>query len=172
MDRTCLLLTGGWMGMMSSYSNLPPEFKDYVTLIQDNRRHCDLFSRASAVLHHGGAGTAGAALLAGVPQIVCPRHHDQLQWVGCCTLTKAHLQIKFTPIVQFWRWPSGKKNVDQDLHKNLQRSSLDWFTFTYLVSCAESWVCSSYNWFAKQRYYEKTLLCDLWVSLYLCRQIG
>jgi UDP:flavonoid glycosyltransferase YjiC (YdhE family) len=39
-----------------------------------------LFARVSAVVHHGGAGTTGAGLLAGVPNIVTPFTSDQPFW--------------------------------------------------------------------------------------------
>ncbi|MGC7101853.1 glycosyltransferase [Amycolatopsis lurida] len=39
--------------------------------------HDWLFPRMAAVVHHGGAGTAGAALAAGRPQVVCPFMFDQ-----------------------------------------------------------------------------------------------
>jgi sterol 3beta-glucosyltransferase len=39
-----------------------------------------LFPRMSAVVHHGGAGTTGAGLLAGVPNIVTPFTSDQPFW--------------------------------------------------------------------------------------------
>jgi UDP:flavonoid glycosyltransferase YjiC (YdhE family) len=42
--------------------------------------HSWLFSRVAAVMHHGGAGTTGAALRAGVPQIVVPFIADQYFW--------------------------------------------------------------------------------------------
>jgi rhamnosyltransferase subunit B len=40
-------------------------------------RHSQIFSRACAVLHHGGAGTSGQAMRAGKPQIVTPLMGDQ-----------------------------------------------------------------------------------------------
>jgi sterol 3beta-glucosyltransferase len=42
--------------------------------------HDWLFSRVAAVVHHGGAGTTGAALSAGVPAIVVPFAADQPFW--------------------------------------------------------------------------------------------
>lgn len=36
-----------------------------------------LFAQASAVVHHGGIGTAARALAAGVPQLIMPTAHDQ-----------------------------------------------------------------------------------------------
>lgn len=42
--------------------------------------HGWLFPRVAAVLHHGGAGTTGAALRAGVPSIIVPHAFDQRFW--------------------------------------------------------------------------------------------
>jgi sterol 3beta-glucosyltransferase len=39
-----------------------------------------LFPRMSAVVHHGGAGTTGAGLRAGVPNIIVPFTSDQPFW--------------------------------------------------------------------------------------------
>jgi sterol 3beta-glucosyltransferase len=41
-----------------------------------------LFPRMSAVVHHGGAGTTGAGLRAGIPNIVVPFTADQPFWAG------------------------------------------------------------------------------------------
>ena len=40
-------------------------------------RHSELFPRAAAIVHHGGAGTTGQALRAGKPMVVVPFSHDQ-----------------------------------------------------------------------------------------------
>jgi UDP:flavonoid glycosyltransferase YjiC (YdhE family) len=37
----------------------------------------DVFPRAAAVVHHGGVGTCGQGLAAGVPQLIMPMSHDQ-----------------------------------------------------------------------------------------------
>jgi sterol 3beta-glucosyltransferase len=42
--------------------------------------HRWLFARVAAVMHHGGAGTTGAAFRAGVPQIIVPHMLDQPFW--------------------------------------------------------------------------------------------
>ncbi len=39
--------------------------------------HSQLFPRAAAIIHHGGAGTIGQALRAGKPQLVVPHMGDQ-----------------------------------------------------------------------------------------------
>jgi UDP:flavonoid glycosyltransferase YjiC (YdhE family) len=36
-----------------------------------------LFARAAVVVHHGGIGTSGRALAAGLPQLIIPRGFDQ-----------------------------------------------------------------------------------------------
>lgn len=42
--------------------------------------HNWLFPRMAAVVHHGGAGTSSAALLAGVPSVIVPYFADQPFW--------------------------------------------------------------------------------------------
>ena len=44
--------------------------------------HDWLFPRVAAIVHHGGAGTTGAALQAGVPSIVIPFTMDQPFWAS------------------------------------------------------------------------------------------
>jgi sterol 3beta-glucosyltransferase len=53
--------------------------------------HDWLFPRIDAALHHGGAGTTGASLRAGIPTIIKPWFGDQFFWgariqkLGVCT---------------------------------------------------------------------------------------
>ena len=42
--------------------------------------HEELFRRVRAVVHHGGAGTTGAAVRAGVASVVVPHFADQFYW--------------------------------------------------------------------------------------------
>jgi UDP:flavonoid glycosyltransferase YjiC (YdhE family) len=42
--------------------------------------HLNLFSRMSAIIHHGGAGTTASAAFCGVPQIIVPHLLDQYYW--------------------------------------------------------------------------------------------
>ena len=44
--------------------------------------HDWLFPRVRAVVHHGGAGTTGAAAAAGVAQVICPVGSDQPFWAA------------------------------------------------------------------------------------------
>ena len=46
----------------------------------DNIPHDWLFPRMAAVVHHGGAGTTGAGLRAGIPTVVVPFFGDQYFW--------------------------------------------------------------------------------------------
>lgn len=60
----------GWGGIGSSHDN------ENILFVKDVP-HAWLFNRVSAVVHHGGSGTSGAALAAGRPQVVCPFFVDQ-----------------------------------------------------------------------------------------------
>jgi sterol 3beta-glucosyltransferase len=42
--------------------------------------HNWLFPRSSVIVHHGGAGTTGTSLAAGVPTLICPFFSDQPFW--------------------------------------------------------------------------------------------
>lgn len=44
--------------------------------------HAHLFPRAAATVHHGGAGTTAASLLAGVPTVLAPHGLDQPFWAA------------------------------------------------------------------------------------------
>lgn len=68
-----VLLTG-WGGLTRQAT--PPN-----VFFVDNVPHDWLFPRMAAVVHHGGAGSTGAGLRAGVPNIITPvAPSDQLAW--------------------------------------------------------------------------------------------
>jgi sterol 3beta-glucosyltransferase len=48
----------------------------------DNVPHDWLFPRMAAVVHHGGAGSTGAGLRAGVPSLITPVAADQYAWAA------------------------------------------------------------------------------------------
>eukprot|EP00271_Cylindrocystis_brebissonii_P022128 TRINITY_DN8349_c0_g1_i2.p1 TRINITY_DN8349_c0_g1~~TRINITY_DN8349_c0_g1_i2.p1 ORF type:complete len:608 (+),score=78.01 TRINITY_DN8349_c0_g1_i2:160-1983(+) len=48
--------------------------------------HDWLFPRCSAAIHHGGAGTTAAGILAGLPTCVVPIFGDQYFWGKCCAV--------------------------------------------------------------------------------------
>ena len=67
------VLYAGWGGL--SNTKLPPHV--YRTEVIPHRW---LFPRMAAVVHHGGAGTCGASLAAGIPTIIIPFFGDQSFW--------------------------------------------------------------------------------------------
>ncbi len=69
------VLLSGWGGLAS----LPPSDDVFCA---DALPHEWLFPRVTAIVHHGGAGTTGAALRAGVPAIVVPFTMDQPFWAS------------------------------------------------------------------------------------------
>jgi len=67
------IIHAGWKGL--GKSDLPASVR-----MVDGVPFAWLFPRVAAVVHHGGAGTTGAALRAGVPAIVVPFTMDQPFW--------------------------------------------------------------------------------------------
>lgn len=67
------VLLSGWGGLAS----LPPSEDVFCA---DALPHDWLFPRVAATVHHGGAGTTGAALRSGVPGLVVPFTMDQPFW--------------------------------------------------------------------------------------------
>lgn len=68
------VLSAGWSGLGTDRP-LP----ENVFLIKDTP-HRWLFPQMAAIVHHGGAGTTGAALSAGVPSLIVPHFGDQYYW--------------------------------------------------------------------------------------------
>lgn len=67
------IMLSGWGGLAKT--DLPESI-----LMLDSAPHAWLFPRMAAVVHHGGAGTTGAGLAAGVPTVVVPFFGDQPYW--------------------------------------------------------------------------------------------
>jgi sterol 3beta-glucosyltransferase len=67
------ILATGWGGLR------PDRLPDGVLAIEQ-APHDLLLPHVSAVVHHGGAGTTGAAAAAGRPQVICPFVADQPFW--------------------------------------------------------------------------------------------
>ncbi|TYL46268.1 glycosyltransferase family 1 protein [Nocardioides sp. BGMRC 2183] len=63
----------------AGWSDLPPETSGRV-LVRRDLDHAAVLPRCRASVHHGGAGTVGAALQAGTPQVVCWWSADQPLW--------------------------------------------------------------------------------------------
>jgi UDP:flavonoid glycosyltransferase YjiC (YdhE family) len=70
------LVSPGWGGLASpEHHQVPPH-----VFILPNVPHDWLFSRVSAVCHHGGAGTTAIGLRLGKPTIIVPFFGDQPFW--------------------------------------------------------------------------------------------
>jgi UDP:flavonoid glycosyltransferase YjiC (YdhE family) len=69
------LVSKGWGGLGAEDATIP----DNVFMLE-NTPHDWLFSRVSAVVHHGGAGTTAIGLLHGKPTMVVPFFGDQPFW--------------------------------------------------------------------------------------------
>jgi UDP:flavonoid glycosyltransferase YjiC (YdhE family) len=67
------VIAAGWGGLKPK--NLPPN-----VFAVDSIPHDWLLPKMAAAIHHGGAGTMGASLRAGIPQIVVPFVGDQFFW--------------------------------------------------------------------------------------------
>lgn len=67
------VLATGWGGLT------PVNTPDSIFVL-DAVPHDWLFPQVAAIVHHGGAGTTGAALRAGKPSVICPVVGDQLFW--------------------------------------------------------------------------------------------
>jgi UDP:flavonoid glycosyltransferase YjiC (YdhE family) len=67
------VLLSGWGGLQPA--NLPETIYALESI-----PHAWLFPQMAALVHHGGAGTTGAALRAGVPSVVVPFFGDQPFW--------------------------------------------------------------------------------------------
>lgn len=77
------IISKGWSARMSKTDDkdpvpeIPPE-----CYILEKVPHDWLFPRVDAALHHGGAGTTGASLRAGIPTIIKPWFGDQFFWAS------------------------------------------------------------------------------------------
>ncbi|KAG0127500.1 hypothetical protein HOY82DRAFT_672068 [Tuber indicum] len=69
------LVSKGWGGIGGEESGVPENL-----FMLDNTPHDWLFSRVSAVVHHGGAGTTAIGLYHGRPTMIVPFFGDQAFW--------------------------------------------------------------------------------------------
>jgi sterol 3beta-glucosyltransferase len=67
------VIASGWGALRGMQSNSN-------TMVIETGPHHSLFPRVAAVVHHGGAGTTAAGLLAARPTIICPFQGDQHFW--------------------------------------------------------------------------------------------
>ena len=88
------VLSSGWGGLKKE--NLPE-----TVFMVGSIPHSWLFPKMAAIVHHGGAGTTGAGLRAGVPSIITPFFGDQPFWgqrvyalgVGPQPIPRRHLTV-------------------------------------------------------------------------------
>lgn len=76
------ILSTGWSKRMTTVDDtqevlIPPE-----CYILEKVPHDWLFPLIDAAMHHGGAGTTGASLRAGIPTIIKPWFGDQFFWAS------------------------------------------------------------------------------------------
>jgi UDP:flavonoid glycosyltransferase YjiC (YdhE family) len=67
------VLSSGWGGLKKE------KFPETVFMV-GSIPHSWLFPKMAAVVHHGGAGTTGAGLRAGIPSVITPFFGDQPFW--------------------------------------------------------------------------------------------
>ena len=70
------MMGAGWSGL----NGRDPAQRSDDLLVLDAVPHAWLFPRTAAVVHHGGSGTTGAGLRAGVPSVLVPHAGDQALW--------------------------------------------------------------------------------------------
>ena len=73
------VIASGWGGLLSNVDDIDRS-RFFILL---DAPHSWLFPRMAAAVHHGGAGTTGAALTAGIPSVVIPFYGDQPFWAHC-----------------------------------------------------------------------------------------
>jgi UDP:flavonoid glycosyltransferase YjiC (YdhE family) len=102
------ILLSGWAGLSSE--RLPES-----VLCLEEVPHDWLFARVAAVVHHGGAGTTGAGLRAGVPTLITPFGLDQSGW--CRVVADLGVGPKGIP---------GKRLTAENLAGGIHAAATDW----------------------------------------------
>lgn len=75
-----LELTGQRGVLLTGWGAVTRQLSSASVCYVDDVPHSWLFPRMAAVVHHGGAGTTGAGLRAGVPNLITPFLLDQYAW--------------------------------------------------------------------------------------------
>lgn len=102
------VLTTGWGGI--ARQTAPPS-----VFFVDDVPHSWLFPRMAAVVHHGGAGTTGAGLRAGGPNIITPfAPNDQPAWAERVAALSVGLRL-----------PGSKKLTAEQLAAAIQTAVTD-----------------------------------------------
>ncbi|KAG8996247.1 hypothetical protein FRB95_001778 [Tulasnella sp. JGI-2019a] len=76
------ILNKGWSARMAVATNEPEVELPAQIYSVDKIPHDWLFPQIDAALHHGGAGTTGASLRAGIPTLIKPWFGDQFFWAS------------------------------------------------------------------------------------------
>jgi len=90
------IIAKGWSSKGSDESKKdekePMDYSDNCYPV-DKVPHGWLFPKIKAALHHGGAGTVGASLTAGLPTLIKPWFGDQFFWAGRVTHLGVGLKV-------------------------------------------------------------------------------
>lgn len=68
--------------LLQGWGSLGDTSLPFTVHVERDVPHSWLFARSSAIVHHGGAGTTGAAVRSGNPSLVVPLGFDQQFWGG------------------------------------------------------------------------------------------
>ncbi|KAF8208904.1 hypothetical protein K438DRAFT_1917258 [Mycena galopus ATCC 62051] len=89
------IISKGWSARMSSGHDKDPEVVMPPECYQlDKVPHDWLFPQVDAAVHHGGAGTTGASLRAGIPTLIKPWFGDQFFWASRVQKLGAGLRVR------------------------------------------------------------------------------
>ena len=81
----CVCVPGGWQPLLAATkAALQGRQQPPLVAVAASIPHCLLLPQCSAIVHHGGAGTCAAGLIAGLPHLIFPFHFDQFSWVWHC----------------------------------------------------------------------------------------
>ncbi|KAJ7780616.1 glycosyltransferase family 1 protein [Mycena maculata] len=88
------IISKGWSARMSKTNDKDPEVEIPPECYQlDKVPHDWLFPQIDAAVHHGGAGTTGASLRAGIPTLIKPWFGDQFFWASRVQKLGAGLRV-------------------------------------------------------------------------------
>jgi len=87
------ILNKGWSARMVVEDNEPEVVLPEEVYSVDKIPHDWLFPQIDAALHHGGAGTTGASLRAGIPTLIKPWFGDQFFWASRVQKLGAGLRV-------------------------------------------------------------------------------
>ncbi|KAF7291557.1 Glycosyltransferase family 1 protein [Mycena chlorophos] len=88
------IISKGWSARMSKGSDKDPEVEiPEECFVVNSIPHDWLFQRIDAAMHHGGAGTTGASLRAGIPTLIKPWFGDQFFWASRVQTLGAGLRV-------------------------------------------------------------------------------